>query len=364
MKLEIYEDSKGFDSLQNEWNALLQRSATNVLFLTWEWQRAWWDTFGAGKNLYLLAMRDDSGALEAIVPLFSQETLLDPHAPLPAISVERPLVVAGGEPQPSPSARLQRTVHLVGGTEVSDYLDIIAPAEWNGQACAVLMDALGTDLPWRILDLRPLPAASPTVPAIAELARARGWSLQQTREDVCPVLELPGTWEEYLATKLGKKQRHELRRKMRRAEQETRVDWHWVTADDFDQGLGLFIHLHKASHPDKDAFMDERMQGFFRDIARFALEKGWLRLSVLSFNGQPVASYLCFDYAGDRLIYNSGFDLTAYADLGPGIVLVGYMIEDAIQHGLKRFDFLQGNERYKYEFGGKDTDVLRLLVRR
>jgi CelD/BcsL family acetyltransferase involved in cellulose biosynthesis len=356
MRVEIYQDTAGLDNLREEWSPLLQRSATNTLFLTWEWQKAWWDSFGGGKGLFLLTIRDESRALVGIAPLFHQESLVDPATALPAISVERPIAVEGGQPM--------RSVHLVGGTEVSDYLDVIAPVERNPEVCVALLDALESGIPWHLLDLRCLPSASPTGSNVAELARARGWKVQQAREDVCPVLELPATWDEYLATKLNKKQRHELRRKMHRAEESAHVDWQWVTAADFEAGLATFVQLHKASHPDKDAFMDEQMQRFFRAVARAALDQGWLRLSILRFNGQPVASYLCFDYGGDRLVYNSGFDLSAYADLGPGIVAVGYLIEDAIQHGLKRFDFLQGNERYKYEFGAVDTEVLRLLVRR
>lgn len=356
MKLEIYQDSKGFDTLQAEWNALLQCSTTNVLFLTWEWQRAWWDTFGHGKSLRLITVRDEDGSLVAICPTFVQQTLINPTVPLPEISVERPHAIAYGE--------LRQTMHLVGGTEVSDYLDIIALPEHHREVCTLLLDALAREGDWHILDLRCLPAASPTVQTISALAKEHGWNVQQTREDVCPVVELPRTWEEYISTRLDKKQRHELRRKMRRAEQETRVDWYWVRSDNFEEGFRLFIQLHKASHPEKDAFMDERMQGFFRSITHAALERGWLRLSILRFNRQPVASYLCFDYGGDRLVYNSGFDLSAYADLGPGIVLLGYLIDDAIRQGCKRFDFLQGGERYKYDFGAQDTEVLRLFIHR
>jgi len=354
MKLEIYEDAAGFETLRGEWNTLLQQSATNTLFLTWEWQKAWWEAFGQGKDLRLITVRGADGVLLAVLPLFLQETVVDLSAPMPDISVEHPVAMAGGE--------AQQTAHLVGGTEVSDYLDIIAPAEWNREAYAAILDALD-GLQWQILDLRCLPAHSPTVPAVSELSTARGWSAQQAREDVCPVVELPGTWDEYLAG-LNKKQRHELRRKMRRAEAEAHVEWRWITADTLDDGLATFFRLHKGSDPGKAEFMDRQMEGFFRAIAYAALDNGWLRLSELRFNGQPVASYLCFDYGTDRLVYNSGFDLSSYADLGPGIVSVGYMIQDAIAHGLKRFDFLQGDERYKYEFGAHDTEVLRLLVRR
>ena len=361
MKVETFQNNACFDTLREEWNSLVQRSATNTLFLTWEWQKAWWEAFGAGKNPYVVAFREGS-TLVGIVPLFHQECVVDPSSPLPTISVERPAAIASGESR--------QAVHLIGGTEVSDYLDIIAPAERNGEVCSALLGALETrfleenGFLWRMLDLRCLPSRSPTVANVVEQARTRGWQVQQAREDVCPVLTLPATWDDYLANTLNKKQRHELRRKMRRAEESARVDWHWVTASDFEAGLSTFFQLHKASHPDKDAFMDEQMQGFFRAVTRAALDRDWLRLSVLRFNGQPVASYLCFDYGGERLVYNSGFDLSSYAALSPGIVAVSHLIEDAIQRGLKRFDFLQGNERYKYEFGAADTEVLRLLIRR
>lgn len=355
MRLELHRDTEGFQSLQSEWNDLLRRSVSNVLFLTWEWQQSWWDAFGAGRDMHLMAMRDDSGSLAAIVPLFAQQTAMDPTATLPAISLERPTDSAG--------TTSQRTVHLIGGSEVSDYLDVIAPLQQHHQTCATLLDALA-DEDWQALDLRSLPASSPTASAIASLARGRGWEVQQAREDFCPVLELPASWEAYLGQVLNKKQRHELRRKMRRAEQQVRVEWQWAQARDWEESLDTFIHLHRASAPDKELFMDQVMEGFFRCVARRAQQEGWLRLSVLRFNGQAVASYLCFDYGDDRLVYNSGFDLTAYADLSPGIVLLGYMIGDAIQRGCRRFDFLQGEERYKYELGANNTEVTRLFIRR
>jgi len=256
-------------------------------------------------------------------------------------------------------------VYLVGGTEVSDYLDVIAPAVLTPEVCATFLDALASMNDWHVLDLRPLPAGSPTVSAVVESCRARGWDVHQTVEDVCPLFALPHTWAEYLSQTLNKKQRHELRRKIRRAEGRTRVEWHWVdNPDTLSEDLDIFFQMHKASDPGKDAFMDAQMLRFFSEIAQVALEKGWLRLSLLRFDGHPVASYLCFDYRKDMLVYNSGFDPSAYRDLSPGIVLLGYLIRDAIQSGCRVFDFLRGDERYKYSLGAKDTEVLRLVVRR
>jgi CelD/BcsL family acetyltransferase involved in cellulose biosynthesis len=247
---------------------------------------------------------------------------------------------------------------------VSDYLDIIAPPEFTRQACATLLDFLAERQGWQALDLRSLPAGSPTAGALAELAESRGWSVQVGREDVCPVLVLPDTWDGYLTDRLDKKKRHELRRKMRKAERETNVHWYWGEEQEPEQALQIFFELHRASDPEKDAFMSERMEGFFRDVAQAARQRGWLRLAIMRFDGQAVASYLCFDYNSDRLVYNSGFDLSTYGALSPGIVLLGYVIEDTIQAACRHLDFLQGDERYKYDLGATDTEVKRLFIRR
>jgi CelD/BcsL family acetyltransferase involved in cellulose biosynthesis len=356
MMLRWHEDPEGLDVLCEDWSALLPRCATSTLFVTWEWQRAWWAAFGSGKRLSVLTMRNESGSLRAVVPLFAEQTLVNPSEPLPEISIENPRPLAVGE--------AQQALHLIGGSEVSDYLDIVAPADINAEVCAALVGALAQREDWQIVDLRSLPAASPTIGNLSAHARAQGWEVQVVREDVCPVLDLPQSWDDYLSDRLDKKKRHELRRKMRKAQREVDVNWYWVGADRLQHGLQVFFELHRASHPEKDAFMTPRMEGFFSDVVRVAEERGWLRLAVLRYDGQAVASYLCFDYAGDRLVYNSGFDVSTYRSLSPGVVLLGHVIDDAIQNGCRRFDFLQGDERYKYDFGATDTEVKRLFIRR
>ncbi len=356
MSAQADQSTESFTTLQAEWNRLLQRSATDTLFLTWEWQRAWWEIFGQDKELVLITNRDESDQLTAIVPLFGQDTLVDPDAALPEISIENPEAASG--------ANLLRTMHFVGGSEVSDYLDIISPRENNHAACAYLLDSLAEREDWQILDLRNIPSASPTVASLIEQASLRGWQVEAAPEDVCPILELPGSWDDFLATRLDKKRRHELRRKMRRAERETDVGWDWIGGHDFDDGVQVFLELHRASDPEKSAFMSARMESFFRKIAHVAQEQGWLRLAILRFDGHPVASYLCFDYHSERLVYNSGFDVSTYGQLSPGIVLLGYLVEDAIRSRCSRVDFLQGNERYKYDLGAIDSQVTRVLVHR
>jgi CelD/BcsL family acetyltransferase involved in cellulose biosynthesis len=85
-------------------------------------------------------------------------------------------------------------------------------------------------------------------------------------------------------------------------------------------------------------------------------------LNVLTVNGDRAATYFNFDYEDQILVYNSGLN-PDYAALSPGIVLISYNIQYAIEHKRKVFDFLQGNEEYKYRLGAEDTAVVNLNAR-
>jgi CelD/BcsL family acetyltransferase involved in cellulose biosynthesis len=125
-----------------------------------------------------------------------------------------------------------------------------------------------------------------------------------------------------------------------------------------------FIDLHQKSTPDKDEFMDPQMQGFFFEVTRVLRERGWLQLACVEMDGQKAAMLLNFDYSGNILVYNSGYDPAKFRHLSPGIVVTARSIEAAITLGRDKFDFLRGDEVYKYRFGAQDTEVRRLLIAR
>lgn len=109
--------------------------------------------------------------------------------------------------------------------------------------------------------------------------------------------------------------------------------------------------------------MDDEKEAFFRDVSEIFARKEWLRLSILERDQKAVAAMLCFDYGESLYLYNSGFD-PELSSLSPGIVLIGYCIQDAISRGKKWFDFMRGSEDYKYRLGGKDTLIYRILIER
>ena len=108
--------------------------------------------------------------------------------------------------------------------------------------------------------------------------------------------------------------------------------------------------------------MDPQMQGFFFEVTQVLQEQGWLQLAFVEMDGYRAATLLNFDYADDILVYNSGYDPAQFRQLSPGIIVTARCIEQAIALGRAKFDFLRGDEVYKYRFGAQDTEVRRLLV--
>ena len=330
-----YHDPGGFEVLAQEWNDLLHRSAADTLFLTLEFQRTWWRNLGEG-DLLILAVRDD-GELIGIAPLFA-----------------------------TTDSEGQRRLSTVGCVEVADYLDFIVAQGREEAVYSALLDYLVSPsaLAWDVLDLCNIHQDSPTLRALPPLAEDRGWAVSTTRDDVCPVVTLPRTWEEYLQI-LDGKQRHEIRRKMRRAGAQAALRWYIVGREhDLVARVEDFLDLMAASTPAKAAFLTPRMRDFFRHLARATYEAGWLQLAFLEIGDQKAAAYLNFVYDNRVLVYNSGLDWQTFPKVGAGIILTAYCIRHAIERGREVFDFLQGDERYKYEFGGQDVEVRRLLVRR
>jgi CelD/BcsL family acetyltransferase involved in cellulose biosynthesis len=330
LTLDLITSADAFEALGTEWNTLLPHNATNEIFLTWEWQSTWWFVYPPG-DLWVVAARDQSGQLVGIAPWF----------------IEQPT----------------RVVRTIGCVEVTDYLDVLVMPELRDVFYNSLVAFFGENCStFSKLDLCNIPGESPTLEALPRLLKERGYSVQVKHEDVCPFIPLPADYESYLE-QLDKKQRHELRRKLRRAEAEDEgVGWYVVGPEhDLSAEIDRFISLMAASHPNKAKFLAEsHHKAFFKALMPRLAACGWLQLSFLTVNGEAAAAYLNFDYNNRILVYNSGLLPASYAHLSPGIVLLIYNIQHAISQGRAVFDFLQGNEEYKYRMGAQDRTVMML----
>jgi CelD/BcsL family acetyltransferase involved in cellulose biosynthesis len=339
MEFKLVTTPEEFDLLGYKWNELLGESATHVPFLRHEYLKAWWLTLGGGEwkqGELAVAVAYQDGRMVGAAPLFY-----------------------------GCNRQQERALLFIGSIEVTDYLDVLARPQDLPAFVDGLLDFLGSPaLPaWEVLDLWNILDSSLTLPALEQAARRKGWSFNLERLQHCPRIPLPGNWETYLAG-IDKKQRHEIRRKMRRLE-ESGVPYRWYIVKDasmLDAEIAAFLKLMEDDEK-KASFLTAPMRQLFPKVIRCAFEEDCLHLSYLEIAGQKAAGYLCFNYLDRIWVYNSGLD-HRFQEYSPGWVLLGYLLRWANENGITEFDFMRGDEDYKYRFGGIDRFVMRAIVKR
>ena len=316
-----------FEGIEGQWEELLPSCVTDTIFVTPWWQKVWWNHFGEGAQPHILALRDGHRLL-GIAPMRLRDGVLS----------------------------------FLGDTDLFDYHDFLVVEGAEEPFYDALCDhLLHTD--WHTLHLGSLPEGSPTLSHLPALAERKGILVEMEQEDTAPVTYLPSSWDDYLAG-LTKRDRHELRRKLRRLD---RADHARQYACDNPETLadcmGDFFRLLRASSPEKAAFLTAEREGFFRDVASELAARGQFKLYFLEVDEQRVASCICFDYGDSYLLYNSGYD-PEYSSLSVGLLNKALCIREAIEQGRRRFEFLRGTERYKYDLGAKDRALYQFVARR
>jgi CelD/BcsL family acetyltransferase involved in cellulose biosynthesis len=326
------------DVLAGPWNALLDVSASHVPFLRHEYLMAWWQTLGGGEwqqaELNIVIGTEDHRMI-GIAPFFLAN-----------------------------DKQGEASLWFIGSVEVSDYLDILARPEDTGRFCEGLLRHLMENQPEiRKLDLCNILDDSPTLPGFEQASTGVGWQAHQEVIQHSPYIPLVGDFERYLES-IDKKQRHEIRRKLRRWEN-SGLPHRWYITHDADQLPGdieAFLEL-MAFDKQKAAFLTPLMREHMQNVTRCAFQADCLQLFFLEIGGKKVAGSLSFDYLDRLWLYNSGIN-PAYSEYSPGWVMLAELIRWVCEKHYHELDFMRGNEEYKYRLGAQDRFVKRLLLTR
>lgn len=327
MPLQLVEEE--FGRLEAEWEGLLSLCPRPVPFAHPAFQRAWLAQFRGDRSLVLWSLRQG----------------------------ERLIGVA-------PFLRADDRLSFSGDPSVCDYMDVVCTAGYEEAFLTALLEGTA-GLACTTVELWGLHEESPTLAAVDAAGRAAGFRVERALEAVAPAVHPGASWEGYLAG-LSKKDRHELRRKIRRF---GALGGGWrvrtVTGGpELSQGAETLIALMAQSRQDKREFLDRpNMDAFFSRLIEELEPTGLVRLYLLDLDDATVAAVLCFVLAGRLYMYNSGYDPTLAA-YSVGLVSKAAVIQDAIEQGYECVDFLRGDESYKYDLGGRDQRIFRCTLTR
>jgi CelD/BcsL family acetyltransferase involved in cellulose biosynthesis len=315
--------------LEDEWRVLHDRVDDATPFQSWEWLSSYWSEAGNGHPWILCAR--ESGRLVGVLPLVVQR-----YRGLP----------------------IRRLGFL--GAPLSDYQDLLALPE-HRDACrdAFLAHVEEQGPKWDLLDLADVPVES----ALTRMSTRPGRRLAVTHHRVCPYVPLPSSWEAYRASLSGKLRRG-LGRDRRKLERELSARFERVDERYAPETLEALFELHDRRWQRRGlsgAFADEEVRRVHRRVVPLFLERGWLRLYRMVTGDRIRGVFYCFQRAGRLYYYVSGFDLELER-FSVGTVLLGHVIERAIDEGARELDFLRGDENYKYAWGAIDRRTVRLVM--
>ena len=179
-------------------------------------------------------------------------------------------------------------------------------------------------------------------------------SVKIKKSDVTVNLILPKTYEDYLKS-LTKKNRHELRRKKRKFDDETiSCELRESRSQDI---FDIFISQHKESKGEKGKFMTEVVETYFRNLLNM---EGW-KIYYTNTDKGVLSTAFCYENESGCYLYNSSRN-NQFNSINPGIVLNDLIIQQLIERGMAFFDFLKGTERYKYDLGGNSVQLYDLII--
>jgi CelD/BcsL family acetyltransferase involved in cellulose biosynthesis len=338
LSYQVIRDSKRFEELRNPWSVLLDQSVPSSPFLTWEWMFAWWIHYCDG---------DHARRLSIVVARRGDEIV----GILPGYVYRR---------------RLGLSTFAFLGTEFesSDYLGVIEKQQGGASALPGMLDFVLREEPGvDVLHLSNVLALGSTLDDLHGYAVAGGHSHYLGVFKTCPYVVTAGDWEKYLDG-LSSKMRKNVRRSTRQL-----VDAHAEftlvrSRDQVRSAITELFELHSRRFVMKNAktgFRAETRGPFHAAVSELFFDADILRLFLLKVSGRTVAALYCFEYAGTLHFFQSGID-PASERLSAGTVLVGHAIRYAFEHGLTCFDFMRGEEAYKFRWTDKSRRMFAVRL--
>jgi len=355
MKITVRQVSpEDFGAMREEWTALLASAANPGPMLTWEWMYSWWEAYRSAdtpRQLKLLAARSMDGSLLGLAPLVARDWRVA------GIVTRRWEFIGTGERESDETC--------------SEFLDFVVAQGAEEVAAAAWAQWLLATGGWDEIVLRDVRSDHPTaVRRLAAALRAQDARLQieEFSHARCPYIALPASWDDYLA-RLSRNSRRLLRYKRRQLLAQHDVEYRsFETPEDVARLMGEFAELHQRrwrADGRSGCFASEVFNDFMLRLTPRLAACGGVRIACLTIDGEPASAYYLLKFRDRLYYYNSGMAVDKFGAYSPGSVCQGYILEEAIQQGLREYHFFKGGGgSYKYHWTETAVPVFSLRIQR
>jgi len=330
--VSLCDTAEAFRNLQDEWNHLLDHAARKSAFLRHEFLYAWWEVYGRKQNgatPFILIARDRERRLVGLLPLYREPSRWP---------------IFGG-----------RALRFIGSArEAPEYLDMIVVdnAQTPQIIKAVLAALKNLRAQYDLLRLTDMAEDALLLAFLQGWTEACGGQWQQRPWKVCPHIKLSGDFAAYLQS-ISANHRANFRRRQRKLQDSCKVTMEIATTPaQVEKDFDTLFALHQKRWTQREgtsAFNNERSRRFHRRVATTMAENGVARIFSLQCENKTVAALYCFLYDNRLMYYQAGFDID-YENQSVGLILMGMVLQYCFEQGYKEFDFLRGQEEYKFHW--------------
>ncbi len=340
----VVSSASAFRSLRGEWDGLLDAAASPSIFLGWDWLYSWWEVYaGPADRLHIVLVRD-GGRLVGLAPLY-----VTPVHCLAGLRARRLQFIGMGEPEWEEVA--------------SERMDVIARRGCEAQVVSALWRSLSADHGWDEALLDNMPEDGVLLCRLSGLLAAAGWFHRLADEGIDYHIDFSGDWETYLAS-LSRNRRKQIRSNLRRFAREGQLVHRRIRSrDELEAAFEELVRLHTLRwrrRGESGVFGAPRFHAFQQRVMPRLLESGCLDLHLVALDGETIAALYNMRLGDTVYSYQSGF---SYPRHSPGLLSDTLAMEQAIEEGCRRYDFLKGGEdSFKAGFGCNTTRICSLSV--
>jgi CelD/BcsL family acetyltransferase involved in cellulose biosynthesis len=196
------------------------------------------------------------------------------------------------------------------------------------------------------------------------MAADNGLIVKTSERAICPYIQLLPDWEAYIAG-LSKNMRYNIKRRMQNLEKDFKTRYFiWQDIERLECAMERLSFLHNKRWEQKGSkhgFSSKEYNAFHKAVAREFALKGWLQMSCLELDNEIVAILYDYRYGNKIYYYQGGFDPSLYK-YSLGLVLRAFVIQKAIENGIKEIDLLKGAYEHKYIWTEHDRHTINVTI--